>query len=130
MPTLADQWKDLLAKAPVSPADEAPTEEDRRVAAEIIEKIRAEVPKAAAARKNSFLVGNFRRGDLLRKMPNEGLEGQYWPSPGDLKGAAKLVHEFCIKEGLALHVGGEYKGATKTHVDPFEITVHLSRTSD
>lgn len=126
--TLRDEWKQKLQdrQNTDSAALTAQQEErGRRWAADIIARIPAAMREAADAGKSEFEVGAF----LLEELPTTGDKtlGEYYPTREQLKGGARLVYDYVIKEGLALYVGGEFKVMHLGHFPPFEVIVKFQQ---
>lgn len=116
--TLADAWRQKNAAVRLKSVPDP--EEERRWADGVIAHIRTAVQGVKPGTKQ-VEAGEFRGHELPHRM------GEFYPSRAHLKGGALLVYEFCVKEGLHLFVGGDFKMSGGSWNAPYEIIVRLER---
>ena len=115
---LADVWRQ---RCPPAKAKDAPDpEEERRWADGVIARITAAI-QVVKPGQNQIEVGEFRSRELPHCM------GEFYPTRPHLKGGALIVYDFCVKEGLHLFVGGDFKPSSGAWNAPYEIIVRLER---
>lgn len=130
---LRDKWNNKLAQKNVAQmcemvgadADHVAAEqnetEGRVWFAEMVAKIPAAIDTAAAEGKTQIEVGEFRVNDLLLAE-----KGEYYPTRDEIGGGARLLFDYCQREGLHLFVGGDFRMSGSWR-SPFEVIIRPKR---
>jgi len=87
----------------------------------IIAKIPAAIEVASSRGEVRIELGEFRLDELGRDH-----HGEYFPNADDLTGGARILYDYCVREGLHLFIGGDFKMSGRWN-PPFEIFIHLRR---
>ncbi len=125
--SLADKWnkklvqKDAAKQAKTAVQFEA---EGQVWASQVIAQIPAAIEEAAASGKTQIEIGEFRVEDLPLAKDSKG---EYYPTRDQLLGGARILFDYCEREGLLLFVGGDFGMGRGGWTTPFEVIIRLKR---